>query len=58
MVQAYKHEAFTDFSKEENRLKMQEAIAYVESQLGHDYSLVIDGKAVATEEKTLKLGKK
>jgi 1-pyrroline-5-carboxylate dehydrogenase len=50
MVQAYKHEAFTDFSKEENRLKMQEAIAYVESQLGHDYSLVIDGKAVATED--------
>lgn len=51
MVQAYKHEAFTDFSKEENRQKMQEAIAFVESQLGHDYSLVIDGKSVPTEDK-------
>jgi len=51
MVQQYKHEAFIDFQIEENRKKMQEGIKLVESQFGKEYPLVINGKAITTEDK-------
>jgi len=40
------NEAFQNFSKPENREKMQAAITALESQLGRKYSMVIGGKAV------------
>lgn len=47
----YKHEPFTDFSVEENRLKYEEALKKVESELGQEYPLIIGGKRITTEEK-------
>ena len=51
MVVPYKHEPLTDFSIEENRRKMEEAIKKVESELGGDYPLIIDGERITTDEK-------
>lgn len=51
MVIAYKHEPFTDFSKEDNRLSFREAMKRVSTQLGKEYPLVIGGEKVTTEEK-------
>ncbi|MET1029388.1 L-glutamate gamma-semialdehyde dehydrogenase [Domibacillus tundrae] len=52
MVIAYKHEPFTDFSKEGNKKAFQEALNYVNTQLGSEYPLVINGERVTTETKT------
>ncbi len=51
MVVAYTHEPFTDFSIEENRRKMEEALKNIESELGGDYPLIINGERITTEEK-------
>lgn len=51
MVVPYKHEPLTDFSIEENRRKLEEAIKKVESELGGDYPLIIDGERITTDEK-------
>ncbi len=53
MVQPYKHEAFTDFSKKENQKKMLEGIDIVESQLGKSYHLFIKGKQVETTDRII-----
>ena len=53
MVVSYKHEPFTDFTVEENRRAMEEAIEYVTTQLGETYPLIIDGERVMTEEKII-----
>ena len=50
MLTPFKNEPFTDFTKEENRRRMQEALARVESQLGREYALVINGERVKTRE--------
>jgi len=42
----YRTEPLLDFSKEENRQKMREAIKKVESQLGQECEMVIGGKRV------------
>ncbi len=42
----FKNEAFLDFKEPENKRRMQAALAHVESQLGHDYDMVIGGKRV------------
>jgi len=44
---------FTDFSKEENRRKMEEAIAKVESTLGREWSLVLGGERVRSKDQFL-----
>lgn len=51
MVVPYKHEPFTDFSLEENRRKMEEALQQVEADLGKDYPLIIDGERIMTDDK-------
>src|SRR5690625_6512300 len=51
MVVEYKHEPFTDFTIEENRRKMEEALKKVEAELGGEYPLIINGERVTTEEK-------
>jgi 1-pyrroline-5-carboxylate dehydrogenase len=51
MVQPYKHEPFTDFSKEENRQAYLKSLKTVEGYLGQDYALVIDGERITTEDK-------
>ena len=44
MLPEFKVTPFTDFSKEENIKKVEQAITHVESKLGQEYSLVIGGK--------------
>ncbi|GIN88645.1 1-pyrroline-5-carboxylate dehydrogenase [Heyndrickxia sporothermodurans] len=51
----YKHEPFTDFSKEENQKAFQEGLKLVESYLGQDYPLVIGGEKVTTDEKIVSI---
>ena len=48
---AYKHEPFTDFSKEENRNAYLEGLKIVDHYLGQDYPLIIGGERIKTEEK-------
>ncbi|WNF35656.1 L-glutamate gamma-semialdehyde dehydrogenase [Bacillaceae bacterium IKA-2] len=49
----YKHEPFTDFSVKKNRQEFEAALKLVESELGKDYSLIIGGERVATEQKII-----
>ena len=51
MVVAYKHEPFTDFTIEENRRLMEEALKKVEADLGKEYPLIINGERIFTDEK-------
>src|SRR5690625_4938677 len=51
MVVPYKHEPFTDFTVEENKNEMLEALKQVEADLGKEYPLIIGGERVTTEEK-------
>ncbi|WP_226683057.1 L-glutamate gamma-semialdehyde dehydrogenase [Sutcliffiella horikoshii] len=51
MVLPYKHEPFTDFTKEENKQAYLEGLKLVDSYLGQDYDLVIGGERVTTEDK-------
>lgn len=53
MIQPYKHEPLTDFSKEENRQAYLNALKTVESYLGQEYDLIIGGEKVSTEEKII-----
>lgn len=46
----YKHEPFTDFSKEENKAAYLEGLATVEGYLGQAYPLIIGGERVTTED--------
>ncbi len=41
---SYKHEPFTDFSKEENINAFNQALDLVNSQLGKEYPLTIGGE--------------
>ncbi|NNF08592.1 MAG: L-glutamate gamma-semialdehyde dehydrogenase [Candidatus Eisenbacteria bacterium] len=47
----FTNEPFTDFSKDENRQKQLDAIKLVESELGKEIPMLIDGKEVWTEGK-------
>ncbi|NJP36135.1 L-glutamate gamma-semialdehyde dehydrogenase [Alkalicoccus luteus] len=51
MYTDYKHEPFTDFTKEENQKEFLEALAVVKQDIGKEYPLVIDGKDVTTKDK-------
>lgn len=45
----FKNEAFLDFKEPENKRRMQAALAHVESQLGHDYDMIIGGARVRSD---------
>lgn len=47
----YKHEPFTDFSKEVNASAYKQAIKHVTDSLGKHYPLVIGGEHIITEDK-------
>ena len=51
MVVPYTHEPFTDFSIEENKRQMEEALKKVEADFGKEYPLIIGGERVMTEDK-------
>ncbi|MCJ7842434.1 L-glutamate gamma-semialdehyde dehydrogenase [Lederbergia sp. NSJ-179] len=55
MLITYKHEPFTDFSKEENKQAFQDGLALVDSYLGQDYPLIIGGEKVTTTEKIISI---
>jgi 1-pyrroline-5-carboxylate dehydrogenase len=42
----FRNEPYTDFSKPENRARMEEALTKVRSELGREYNLVIAGESV------------
>src|SRR2546425_2134669 len=47
---AFANEPFTDFTREENRRRMQEALDLVQAQFGKRYQLVIAGERYTTPE--------
>src|SRR5690625_266131 len=53
MVQPYRHEPFTDFSIEENKQAMEEALKKVGADLGKEYPLIINGERITTEDKIM-----
>ncbi|MBM3335923.1 aldehyde dehydrogenase family protein, partial [Candidatus Sumerlaeota bacterium] len=52
-VPEFKNESLTDFSKEENQRKMEEAIARVESMFGREWSMVLGGERVRCKDQFL-----
>ena len=50
-MKPYATEPLTDFTYESNRKDFQEAIKYVESQLGKEYSIMIGGEKITTKNK-------
>ncbi len=55
MLPEYEPTAFTDFSIEENRKAMQDALDKVQGELGQTYPLVIGGKEITTDDKITSL---
>lgn len=51
MVAPYQHEPFTDFTIEENKNQMLEALKKVEADFGKEYPLIINGERITTEDK-------
>ena len=51
MVRPYRHEPFTDFTIEENKRAMEEALKKIEADLGKEYPLIINGERIFTEDK-------
>jgi len=49
-VYKYKTEPLTDFTKQENKDKYREALKLVESYLGEEYPLIIDGNRIKTNK--------
>src|SRR5580698_7902571 len=47
----FKNEPFVDFSKPENKRRMEQALADVESKLGREYDIIIGGKHIKTAGK-------
>jgi 1-pyrroline-5-carboxylate dehydrogenase len=47
------NEPFVDFSKPENKRRMEEALSDVQEKLGREYDIVIGGKHIKTEGKIL-----
>jgi 1-pyrroline-5-carboxylate dehydrogenase len=50
-MKPYTHEPFTNFADEKNKQAFQEALAYVQTQLGKDYPVVIGGESITTDSK-------
>ncbi|MFC4618968.1 L-glutamate gamma-semialdehyde dehydrogenase [Camelliibacillus cellulosilyticus] len=51
----YKHEPTLDFSKDENKKGIQDALKKVESELGKHYDLIIGGEKISTDEKIVSI---
>jgi len=51
MVKQFKNEALVDFTKPENRKKMEAALARVSSEFGREYPLVIGGEKITSPNK-------
>ena len=47
----FTNEEFVDFTTPENKRAMQAALSEVESNLGHEYDLVIGGRRLLTTDK-------
>jgi 1-pyrroline-5-carboxylate dehydrogenase len=50
-MKPYTHEPFTNFADEKNKQAFQEALAFVQTQLGKDYPVVIGGESITTDSK-------
>jgi 1-pyrroline-5-carboxylate dehydrogenase len=50
-IPPFQNEAYTDFSRPENRVKMESALAAVKAQLGREYDLLIAGERLRTDAK-------
>ena len=48
----YKHEPFTDFSKQENKDMVAEGIKSAQEYFGQDFPLIINGERILTEDKS------
>ena len=51
VLDEFKNEPFTDFSKPENAAAMGAALEKVRSELGREYPIVIDGEKISIESK-------
>ena len=51
VLDEFKNEPFTDFSKPENAEAMKAALEKVKSELGREYPVVIDGEKISIESK-------
>jgi 1-pyrroline-5-carboxylate dehydrogenase len=51
MLSEFRNESYLDFSKEENRKKMLEALEKVHSEFGKEYDLIIDSERVKAKDK-------
>jgi 1-pyrroline-5-carboxylate dehydrogenase len=54
-VGTFKNEQFLDFSKPEIREQLLAAFAKIESEFGKEYDLVINGKKIKTESKSISI---
>ncbi|MEH7009596.1 L-glutamate gamma-semialdehyde dehydrogenase [Neobacillus niacini] len=50
-MKPYTHEPFTNFADEANKKAFQQALSYVQSQLGKEYPVVIGGESITTDSK-------
>jgi len=50
-MKSFRNEKLVDYTKSINRKKMEKALAYVESQLGREYSLIIGGERIRLDNK-------
>jgi 1-pyrroline-5-carboxylate dehydrogenase len=51
MQKTFKNEPLTDFTRPENKAAMEKALSRVSSELGRTYPIIIDGRAVTTDQK-------
>ncbi|CAM4262976.1 L-glutamate gamma-semialdehyde dehydrogenase [Lederbergia lenta] len=49
----YKHEPFTNFSVDRNKRAFEAALKTVTGYLGNDYSLIINGERISTDDKII-----
>jgi len=52
-MKPFRNEKYTDFTKPENRKKMEKTLAEVEAQFGREYDLIIGGARVKTSNKLI-----
>lgn len=54
-MKPFKNEPMTDFTKSSNKKAFEKALAKVESQLGNEYDLLINGEHIKTDDKLVSL---
>lgn len=55
MTVSYAHEPFTDFKEAKHKTAFQESLAFVNTQLGKHYPLVINGEKIETDRKIVSI---